>query len=354
MGFNTVQQYLLPFLKLRGRENDAFISLLLLYGVFLVSNIVSPKLINILRPKITLILGAITYVLFSLSIAADSRFILILSSILLGCGASFLWISSGQIITASSKKDELGKNLGFNLSALLLGSLLGVPVGILLTKIVSFEQFYLIFSGISALGILFFLPLKSSSQVNTSSKFEVKYFLKPQFLLLFPIVFASQFYIAQTFAAINLIVLGSFGLTFVGIFAFIFRISSITGSYAMGKISDQYNKLSVLFLLALTGLAGTLFFLSTSNLVLAIFGVFLLGIFTTGSFPVSLSVLKNSSSNQNFLYVLGSFNIISNLAVLTALLATKYLDVYQSFIPGIAFLLIALPFLIIYKNKYSN
>lgn len=353
MGFNTAQQYLLPVLKINGRESDAVVSLLLLYSVFLFSNLFAPYFISIFRTKKALILGGISYILFCLSVILDQTLVLYISSIFLGFGASLLWISSAQLITDSSRKNDVGQNLGFNLSALLAGSLVGTFLGTFMADEVSFRQFYLILAGICCSRVLFFIPIKDIERIRIDSKFKISYFFKAQFLLLFPIVFASQFYIAQTFAAINLIVLGAFGIFFVGVFAFIFRISSMAGSFVTGKISDQYNRVLILGIMAIIGLIGSFLFLATAGLVSKSVGILLLGIFTAGSFPVSLSLLKKSTTKNNFVYILSAFNITSNLAVLTALFGTKFMDVYDSFIPGILLLVFSLPALLLY-NRISG
>lgn len=158
-GFNGAQQYLVPLFKIQGKSDLALTSLILLYSSFLVSGFFAPWMIKFLGLKRSFILGASTYLFFVLSVVLNNNFIFVAMSMLIGIGASLLWVSSGKIITDSSAIKESGKNLGIQFASVLIGSLFGVTTGGLLLKNLSIDRLYVLFSLAIVIGLPFLLYL---------------------------------------------------------------------------------------------------------------------------------------------------------------------------------------------------
>lgn len=359
LGFGPSQQYLIPLLKIQGEQNLAFASLIILYAFFLISGIFSPKIIDKIGAKNTLIIGALTYSLYSLSVILEQNLIFYISSALLGIGAGFLWVSAGKIIAESSEPDETGRNFGFQYSLLMAGNFLGIGVGGFLFKIIPFHYLYILYAAITFLSIPFLIKIKSENQTPLpdslkETKLDISLLFSKKLLVLFPIIFSSYFVLAQTFAAINLIVLQFFGLGLVGFFATIFWISNIVGSFAVGKISDIFKKNIILIFLAFCGLAGVLIFLNTKSAIFFGTGMILSGIFTAGIYPVCLSLLKQNMPSEEYTKAVGVFQVYSTVGVLSALISAKFFIPKISFFPGIIFLLTSIFLLFFLKRIYTK
>lgn len=350
-GYGAAQQYLVPLLKLQGRENAALYALMLLYGAYLAGGIITPKFIKRWGPKASLIGGAFTYFLFVLSVSSGSIPLLYAVSLLIGFGAAFLWISSAQIIADASAENTMGRNLGFQNAIYLLGSFLGVVLGGLLVQYISLRVFYLFFAVSILISFYFFRLISGGNEIRSrDGKFHLRYIFKKKFLLLFPIIFSAYFVSAQAFAAINLIVLGLFGFGFVATSAVVFRLSAITGSFLAGRASDLFGREKVLIISAVLGAVGLLLFLANSMFFLMALGLVLMGLFTSATQPVCLSLLKDRVSGEEYSYAVGVFSVYATFAVVSALFATRFFGAYMSFIPGIIFLFLAFPALFFFKK----
>ncbi len=353
-GFGAAQQYLVPLLKLQGKEDLALISLLLLYSSFLITGIIAPKIIDRLGLKKSVLLGSTTYWIFTLGVITNSSPILFVASVLIGVGAALLWISSGQIIADSSTKHTLGRNLGFQFSTYLLGNLFGIAFGALLLDIVTFNQFYIYFSIAIFLSLPFFVGIKLTKQTIPDKKFKPFYIFDKKLLFLFPIIFAAYFLMAQAFASISLIILSLFGIAYVGILSTISRISGVISAFAIGKFSDMYKKENILYVLTLIGMTGVLLFIVTSEIVFVTLGVILLGLFISAAYPVCLSLLKRTVPEKEYIYALGGFHVYTTIAVLGALSSALYLSPKVSLLPGLIFLILSFPAVFLFGKKYSK
>jgi len=353
-GFGAAQQYLVPLLTLQDMKDLALMSLFLLYTVFLVAGILAPKIISILGLKKSILLGATTYWLFALSVILANPIVLFFISGLIGFGAALMWISSGQIISDNSTKSNLGRNLGFQYASFLIGNLLGVAFGAALLTAVPFQYLYLYLAIAIMISIPFFAALKITEKKSMDKKFNPYYIFDKKLILLFPLVFSTHFIYSQTFAAMNLIVLGLFGIFFVGLLATIGRITGVLGGLSIGKISDKYKKEHVLYASIVIGIIGALLFVGSSEIVSVTAGIVFMAIFASATYPVCLSLLKQSVSEKDYIYAVGSFHVYTTVGVLGALYSTMIFDPRTSFIPGLIFLFISFPAIFFFSRKYGK
>jgi len=353
-GFAAAQQYFVPLLKLQGRASLALTSLLILYIVFLFSGVIAPKIINHYGTKRSLILGAITYGLFSLSIMVNNVPLLICGSILIGFGASLLWVSTGQIITHFSERERVGRNLGFQSSLVLFGTLCGISLGGLLINFLSFQELYLLFSFAIFFGLFFLFKIENDSASVSANKYSPLYLFKPKLLFLFPLIFAAYFFAGQSFSAINLVVLGLYGIGYVAIAAMVYRVSIVLGSLNAGRLVDRYSKEKVIMVSASLGIIGVLLFINTSSLLMLLAGLVFLGLFFSTAYPACLALLREHSPEDEYINYLGSFHVYTNVATVSALVTTKFLDSRQGFEIGLAMLILALPSIFLFQKRYGK
>ena len=353
-GYGAVQQYLIPLFKLQGRENLAFMSLLFIYGSFLISGIFAPKIIPKFGLKKSLITGANTYLIYTISIISKNTNFFLLASVLLGIGATFLWVSSGKIITDSSTDKSIGKNLGIQLAGTLLGSFLGIALGGVLLKTLSFNQLYILFASAIVVGLPFFTKIKFKETITINEKFNMYYIFDRKLIVLFPVIFSTYFLSAQTFSSMNLIALKLFGIAYVGILSTILWIGMVFGALSVGRISDVYKKQTLLYVLTALGIIGALLFIGTSNIILVILGTIMLGIFVSAAYPVCLSLLKQNSSEKEYIYALGAFQVYSNIGLVVGLLFSMNFTPQLIFFLGIIFLFVSFSSIFLYNKHYSN
>ena len=167
-GFGTAQQYLVILFSSQGQGHLALLSLFILYGTFLISGIFAANVIPFLGGlKRSLLLGALTYAIFTLSVAFNNAPILYATSALIGFGASLLWVSSGQIVADSSNETTATRNFAWRQIGLYLGNIFGINAGAYLITIFPLEKTFIILAATILAG---FLLLFGLSRLKKRSK----------------------------------------------------------------------------------------------------------------------------------------------------------------------------------------
>ena len=143
-GFSGAQQYITIFFSEFGQPRVGFQSLLLIYICFAIANPLSASLVSRLGPKRSMIIGAIFYVLFIVSLAAGSVPLVYISSILIGIAASFVWTGNNSYILRISQGTSYGANAGLFSTLFSLGAAGGVLLfGAFIVRF-SFNQSFLL------------------------------------------------------------------------------------------------------------------------------------------------------------------------------------------------------------------
>jgi MFS family permease len=352
-GFGAAQQYLVPLLSLQGKENLALTSLLILYFSFLVAGISAPKIISKLGLKKSIVLGSSTYWIFTLSVTTGNPLVLMSASALIGIGAALMWISSGKIISDSSTKANIGRNLGFQFALFLIGNLFGIAFGGFLITSVAPDTLYLCLTFSIMLSLPFFLGLSTKTGAHKPEKFNPYFMFDRRVVLLFPLVFSTYFIYSQTFASMSLIILALFGIGFVGVLATVVRIVSMISGLSVGRIADKFRKDRLIYILSLVGFAGTAVFLLTNEMIFIVLGSVLIGVFISAAYPVCLAMLKESVKEKEYVYAVGSFHVYTTIATISAVFFTMITDPRLSFIPGLILLAVA-PLAIFVLNKEKS
>lgn len=335
-GFNGALQYLLPLLALKNLQSLAYVSQIILYVVFLLTSIFGAQLINRVGLKKAIIGGAFFYALYVLTLTTFNTTLIYLASLLIGVGATLLWISSAKIITNSSASHEVGKNLGLQYASFLLGTLGGTFLGGVLISSITFTSLYFIFTTTVLISLPFLIMLQISETKLKQVPFNPTYLFEKVVVLIFPIAYASAFILSQTFNAMNLVILQASNIATVGMISTILRVVMVLASYFLGKMSDQMNKVSLLYFLVTSGLMGVGLFLISDLLLVIICGIVLIGIFISSTYATCLSLLKLRLSEEKYTLAIGAFQVYITFAVLSAILSTWLLPAKLSFLPGIA------------------
>ena len=94
--YNTLQGYVATTLA----GNLGFQSLTALYIAFLISLPVAPALCDLMNDKFAMLLGASCYVVFTASLTTGNTICILAASLVIGFGASILWVGQGSAITS--------------------------------------------------------------------------------------------------------------------------------------------------------------------------------------------------------------------------------------------------------------
>ncbi|XP_042240737.1 UNC93-like protein MFSD11 isoform X1 [Homarus americanus] len=93
-------------------NGSGYISLAVIYAVFASFNWLSPSCLSILGPKLTMIIGGITYVIFIIGFLWPNTAILYVTSVIVGAGAALIWTGQGNYLTLMSTQKTISRNSG--------------------------------------------------------------------------------------------------------------------------------------------------------------------------------------------------------------------------------------------------
>ncbi|XP_045132438.1 UNC93-like protein MFSD11 isoform X2 [Portunus trituberculatus] len=91
---------------------SGYISLAVIYAVFASFNWLAPSCLSFLGPKLTMIVGGVTYVIFIAGFLWPNTFILYFTSVLIGIGAALIWTGQGNYLTLMSTQKTISRNSG--------------------------------------------------------------------------------------------------------------------------------------------------------------------------------------------------------------------------------------------------
>ncbi|XP_044037169.1 UNC93-like protein MFSD11 [Siniperca chuatsi] len=98
-------------------QNDTFTgsgyhSLGIIYGVFSFSNLLSPTVVAVIGPKITMFLSGLLYSGYIAVFIIPSTWSFYLTSVLIGIGAAMLWTAQGYFLVENSEASTINRNTG--------------------------------------------------------------------------------------------------------------------------------------------------------------------------------------------------------------------------------------------------
>jgi len=112
-GFNTmggIQQ--LIFKSKADFTGDGYWSLAIIYMVFTMANWIAPSVLAILGPRLTMIVGALTYAAFIAQLLILNAILLYVMSAVLGIGAAIIWTAQGNFLSQNTDDTNISMYSG--------------------------------------------------------------------------------------------------------------------------------------------------------------------------------------------------------------------------------------------------
>ncbi|XP_039595704.1 UNC93-like protein MFSD11 [Polypterus senegalus] len=108
----NVEQTVIKSLNATDFQGSGYTSLAIIYGVFSASNLISPSVVAILGPQISLFLSGLVYSFYIAIFIHPLTWTFYTASVLVGIAAAVLWTAQGNVLTINSKDTTIGRNSG--------------------------------------------------------------------------------------------------------------------------------------------------------------------------------------------------------------------------------------------------
>ncbi|KAJ3449126.1 et translation product-related [Anaeramoeba flamelloides] len=132
------------------------------YLTAIVGLLIGPLIVEVLGPRLSMFVGSVLWVIFSLAMLLKNFIFLCIINLLTGIGGGLLWIGNGEYLIRMSGKSDIGKISGIFIAFFLSASILGPGVATICLDIynTSMGTLFFIFLMIGVIGliVLLFLP----------------------------------------------------------------------------------------------------------------------------------------------------------------------------------------------------
>jgi len=95
-----------------GYSGNGLWSLAVIYMAFTFSNVISPSLVALMGPRVTLFVGAWTYVLFTAQLVILQTELLYITAAIVGLGSAITWTAQGNFLALNSDEKTITRNSG--------------------------------------------------------------------------------------------------------------------------------------------------------------------------------------------------------------------------------------------------
>lgn len=327
IGYSGVQHYVTPYFAGTGNSNIGFESLLFIYGFFVIASPSAARFISDRGAKHAMMLAAVFYSLFIVSLLTGSKLMLYISSALLGSAAAFLWNGHSIYALRSSGSAHFGRTFGFLESVKAVGSALSPLILAIAISKYSFTAAFIVFSLAPLLGIL---ALSRLSDVRSDhslhhSKFMGAGFRSPAMMRLSIFWFSLSFVFGLAIGVMPIDIVREFDLFYLGVIQTATYGLSILLGYFFGNASDHIGRVrSILFIYAT--LSAGLMFLTLPGPIFLLIGVTLAVLTSSMSKSVSGALVGDTISPENFEIATSLFWMIQNIGTVSALLLSRALN----------------------------
>jgi MFS family permease len=235
------------------------VSLGILYASICVFVFVAPPVVRALGDKNAMLLGAACYVVYLASLIHIVRAAVLVASVVIGFGATVLWVAMGTFLTKCSAPHHVGRNTGIFWGIFQLSNVLG---NLLVYFLYAHARnvLFIVFTAVAAggVGILFLLrPLRPGPWDNAAPGLPAKilspgnfvlatfrFLANPAMLLCAPLFFFSGFemgFWAGEFP--QLLAASAVGLVLTGV-----GVGEVAGGALYGWLSDRAGRFCALAL----------------------------------------------------------------------------------------------------------
>lgn len=93
-------------------HGSGYTSMSIIYGVFSASNLVSPSVVAIVGPQLSMVVSGIFYSLYIAVFIQPATWSFYTASVFIGIAAAVLWTAQGNCLTVNSDENTIGRNSG--------------------------------------------------------------------------------------------------------------------------------------------------------------------------------------------------------------------------------------------------
>ncbi|XP_061472313.1 UNC93-like protein MFSD11 [Rhineura floridana] len=93
-------------------HGSGYTSMAVIYGVFSASNLISPSVVAIIGPQLSMFISGIFYSIYIAIFIEPSTWTFYTASVFLGIAAAVLWTAQGNCLTINSNEHTIGRNSG--------------------------------------------------------------------------------------------------------------------------------------------------------------------------------------------------------------------------------------------------
>ncbi|KAJ7316072.1 hypothetical protein JRQ81_002234 [Phrynocephalus forsythii] len=108
----NVAQTVITNLNKTDFHGSGYTSMAVIYGVFSASNLISPSVVAIIGPQMSMFISGIFYSLYIAVFIQPSTWTFYTASVFLGIAAAVLWTAQGNCLTINSNENTIGRNSG--------------------------------------------------------------------------------------------------------------------------------------------------------------------------------------------------------------------------------------------------
>jgi MFS family permease len=342
-GFNGTQQYITAHFESLGQFNLGFNILLIVYFSFMVASPFSPIFVFRYRAKSCVIVTALAFSLFIISLLSMVEPFIYLTAVLLGIGAAVMWTAQNTYIIRISSKDVYGANSGFFTTLFNLGTGLGIIVFGYLMVQYSFNLSIIVFSIAPLLGIAMILWMKEPSfpvrEKREPMKMMKQAALSGTVMRLSSIWFSFTFVMGLAIGILPIQINHLIGVEYIGILSSLFFLLPIATSYAFGRLSDIKGRTRLIhysYVLGFIGLA--ILYLATEALGL-ILGIILLALNYSLLRPITMALPGDLTKGDNLVILTALFWTMRIVGVFSALLISLILPAKITYLVSLGVLL---------------
>ncbi|KFQ23283.1 PREDICTED: UNC93-like protein MFSD11 [Merops nubicus] len=93
-------------------HGSGYTSMSVIYGVFSASNLISPSVVAIVGPQLSMVVSGIFYSLYIAVFIQPATWAFYTASVFIGIAAAVLWTAQGNCLTVNSDENTIGRNSG--------------------------------------------------------------------------------------------------------------------------------------------------------------------------------------------------------------------------------------------------
>ncbi|NWJ09033.1 MFS11 protein, partial [Crypturellus undulatus] len=108
----NIAQTVITNLNSTGFHGSGYTSMSIIYGVFSASNLISPSVVAVVGPQLSMVISGVFYSLYIAVFIQPSTWTFYTVSVFIGIAAAVLWTAQGNCLTVNSDENSIGRNSG--------------------------------------------------------------------------------------------------------------------------------------------------------------------------------------------------------------------------------------------------